>query len=263
MRTVRLGAFASAMALVFGSIALTSSAAFAQGEGDVTKGEEQLSPLPNVADLERTAKFMHITVEKCKMTAQAYADSPTPELVASIPDLVLHGLNAQAFACMRLGGLGARYGYAIKTTVDVAYAVHAMKTATDTFKIAEEQKQKDAMADTLKIVSDIASDSKKREQGYVFLYNDLVWRFNKLLDAFDKTHDIAEQLVGEAESCERDLDSASSAPVFPSIVEINPPVRPQPLSCTASTYSYPTPPALQSSMFTTFPAMSTTYLDCH
>ncbi len=152
-------------------------------QSDSPKTESQLSPLPKVEDLEQAAKMVHVTVAKCEATASAFGSSATPELITSITDDRLHELNLLAFACMRLGGTGVRFGYTLKTVVDAAFAGNAITTA-----LANQHR------DTVKVASDMLEKVVSHNNELVNRYNELVEKYNSLLTKTKATVAYALQL---------------------------------------------------------------------
>jgi len=153
-----------------------------------TKIEESgLSSLPNIADLERAAASLRLTVVKCEADARAYSDSPSAGLISSISDARVHELNTEAFACMKLGGrAGVRYGYLLKTVVDAAYTAHSLMTT-------QQGLQNDKLAFAQAADKDIHR-LLDRSNDVVGKYNDLVARYNSLLSSSQAVEQYAEQL---------------------------------------------------------------------
>jgi hypothetical protein len=161
----------SARALSIALILLIPLGVMAQ-EPAPPNAQVHLSPLPSLDELQQAAKGMPMTLSKCEATAEAFAETPTAEVIKSLSDERVHQLNVQAFACMRLGGQAVRYGYALKTSVDVAYWIHGIDDSL--------QRQHEA---TVHVTTDMLNEIIKQNNGVVDKYNDLVDKYNSLLSS--------------------------------------------------------------------------------
>ena len=146
------------------------------------KSDRQLTPFPTIDELEQGAKSLHVTIEK-EASASAYAIKPTKELVTSLSDEKLHDLNLQAFVCMKLGASGVRYGYQLKSVVDLAVAAQVLTTSV--------QNQQEESA---KAADDLLTKVVDHNNALVDKYNDLAARYNALLSNAQVTANYAAQL---------------------------------------------------------------------
>jgi hypothetical protein len=148
--------------------------------------QQQLTSLPKIADLEVAAKSVKVTLANCEADSRAYSDSPTAALITSIMDTRLHELNTEAFACMKLGGTGVRYGYLLKTVVDAAYSVHGLMAA-------QQNAQKDK-AGFAQVADKEVHRLLDQYNDVVGKYNDLVSHYNSLLSSSQAVERYADQL---------------------------------------------------------------------
>jgi hypothetical protein len=213
---------------------LAASQSSQTGSQETEQNQQRLTALPKIADLELAAKSVKVSVAKCEADSRAYSDSPTAELISSITDARLHELNTEAFACMKLGGVGVRYGYLLKTVVDAAYTAHSLITT-----------QQNLQSDKLAFVQVADKEVHRLLDQYndvVGKYNDLVVRYNSLLSSSQAVERYAEQLrrnnsqlitiaaaaIGEASVSRY---SQTETVTMPSTVY----VRQAPLSCSTTT----------------------------
>lgn len=203
--------------------------------------------LPTVNELEVMVKNVHPTLAKCRaVDSQFPADD---ELTLSWDQL--SAVNLTAYACMKLGGLSATYGYRLKAEVDFV-------TAFRTFQELEKAHQAQDSADLnakIEQVETAVHGLINRYQDTVDRYNSLIGQYNQVIAYTDQLHASNRELLRIAQ----DAVNLASYYHYSAPVDSPPPEAPRtiyvqqaPLSCT--THTIPT-------MFNATPAW--TYTDCH